>query len=757
MRSNYFLLYHSVNYVSDEDTLLLNFKDKDFDKIAALILTIKVEKLDGYLELEEFKKLCKKIIINGFLNASSLYEFCSIILQRLSTNKDLVDEYMEVFEFLHVENLLTLVEKKKLRSIFESLHEEVLHVDSLSSNFKASKETLLSSLVEMKKLCDSEVIGKDIDTLESYINNQTFSIGITGVMNVGKSTFINSLLSQELLGSSVVAETANLSVIKYSKEAYTKVRFFNSLEFDEMLHSFSDEKEKKEYLSALESSIKIDKYVQKESLTKEIDRKSLKKYTSASDSSGLCHLVKDVELGVDLEFLKDSIEIVDTPGLDDSLIVRESVTQGYVSNCDLLIHLMNVNQSATQKDVDFIIDCVLNQNVTKILILLTKADNITKEEIIEVESYTKSSIENQFTSLGEDFNVSKVLSSLKFLTISAKTALDIRVSSESNEEGLKNSGILDVESYLFDTLFSKNDKNELIIENAKKRLNDIAKAQLKIYSNNLLLYSKDEGALEEELHSFNKTKENMNSTCKLINKEINSEFNSFKESLNKLNTDMGTQLSDLKSKVMMRVIDEIRYTLEKSNVELKETQIKMIVDKSLNHGFIDIVRDHKHKLDSMVINISKNIELSLKKHSIEVGDVENNFSMQELFEKNSNSVLTSSAKMILKETMNLCKSIKLSKIDKFKEDYIGVIDKEFVYVQAHLEATIKELNDSVLDVFFDALRIPIVRLEDELREYESTLESQIFLLRDKDKNIEEIQVNTQDNINSINSLIRSVS
>jgi len=758
MINNYFLLYHSTNYVLVDDTLLLNFKDNDFDKIAALILTIKDEKLVAYLELEEFKKLYKKIIINGFLDASSLYEFCFIILQRISKQPDLAFVYIDVFNYLYSKNLITKQEKLKLITIFEPLTLQIRHTDKNNNSFILNKEIILETLPKTEILFESDALIDDLNNLKSYIQNQIFSIGVTGVMNVGKSTFINSLLSTELLGSSVVAETANLSVIRYSKKVYTKVSFFNKSEFDEMLHTFSDDLEQKTYLSKLESSVNINDYVKESTYTIDINRNELHKYTSASDSSGLCHIVKNVGLGVNLDFLSDSIEIVDTPGLDDSLIVRESVTQKYISNCDLLIHLMNVNQSATQKDVDFIIDAVLNQNVRSILILLTKADNVTKKELDEVIEYTKNSIENQLASLKSDSNIVNVMSSLKFLSISAKTALDIRKQNQEDtkKDLLKQSGILEVEDYLFKTLFSKSSKNEQIIQTSSRRLKDIIKSQIKVYHYNLVLYSKDENALEDELKNFNKIKEQNSLIYKKIDTDINIEYDSFRVYLESLNLDMDKEISELKERVLDRVTNEITYTLKKDKFELKEIQLKMIIDKSLNHGFIDIVRDHKYKLEQKVQNISKNIELSFKSYNIQVDEIQDRFSMQTLFEKNSNSVLTTGSKMILKQVLKLTKGLKLSGVASFKENFSTVLDEEFIYVKTHLETTLMELNESILTTLFDALRLPIKRLEEELSEYEDSLEKQIFLLKDKDKNIEQIQIDTQGKINSLEVIMESI-
>ncbi|XPV83923.1 MAG: dynamin family protein [Halarcobacter sp.] len=149
----------------------------------------------------------------------------------------------------------------------------------------------------------------------------------------------------------------------------------------------------------------------------------LAKYTSAEASGKKCNLVKYVELKSDLDFLKDGIEIVDTPGLDDPVIQREEITKEYLSQCDLMLHLMNVSQSATFKDVEFIIDALLYQNITKLLIVITRADTVSKEQLEEVINYTKSSIKNQLRAQNKDSKLDYILNSIKFIPISGRMAL----------------------------------------------------------------------------------------------------------------------------------------------------------------------------------------------------------------------------------------------------------------------------------------------------------------------------------------------
>ena len=756
--NNYFLLYHSANYSKSDNTLLLNFADDDFDKISALILSLTLNNLSSYLELNSFKLLCKKIIINGFLDEDTLFEFNSIVLERLSQQPTLVECYLDTFNYLHVKKLLSDLEHSKLLSVMQPL---TLHVDKTpnkDSGYINSKESLLLNINNTKSYLSTDALIDDIASLISHIESQSFSIGITGVMNVGKSTFINALLSQELLGSSVVAETANLSVIKYAKEPYAKVSFYSKDEFEEILHTYEDKKEREAYVESIEKFLHVKEYIKEESHSINIKQHELSHYTSASDNSGFSHIVKEVEIGVDLPFLQNSLEIVDTPGLDDSLIVRETMTQNYVSNCDLLIHLMNVNQSATQKDVDFIIDAVINQNVSTILILLTKADNVTDKELLEVIEYTKNSIENQLHALNADASLSSVIASLKFLSVSAKMALDIRTDTikEDAENSLEKSGILAIEQYLHTTLFDDKSKNEHIISGATKKLKDIVASQLKLYHYNLVLYSKDENSLENELKSFNQVKAQNREIYTKISEEIAHEQKLFSEFLDAMSGSLNNETQELQQRLISRISDEIIYSFKKDAKALAPLQLKMIIDKTINHGFVDIVREHKHKLQKKTQSISKNIELSFQTYNIEIQEVEDFFSIESLFNKNSNTALTANTQMIYKALLKLIVGIKASKLEQFKHDFSLHVDEEFNFIQKHLTNTIKELNEAISSTFFIQLSEPITRLEKELHEYEESLEKQIFLLKNRDENIDELKLSTHNKINQLEAIMEAL-
>lgn len=232
---------------------------------------------------------------------------------------------------------------------------------------------------------------EELESILQKLKNQQFSIGITGVLSSGKSTLLNALLGQEILGSSTIPETASLTILKYAKTPSACVSFWNKSEWEDLKSTMEDSM-LNQLLSNAEFKQTLEKYVQDSTQSLEISLEELPKYTSANHTSRLCNLIKKTTLFTPLKFLENKVEIVDTPGLDDPIVQREEITKGYILSCDLLIHAMNAAQSATQIDVDFVLQTLQNANISRILILLTHADLLEPKELESALQYTKESI-----------------------------------------------------------------------------------------------------------------------------------------------------------------------------------------------------------------------------------------------------------------------------------------------------------------------------------------------------------------------------
>lgn len=202
---------------------------------------------------------------------------------------------------------------------------------------------------------------------------------------------------------------------------------------------------------------------------------------------------------------------------------------------------MNVSQSATLKDVEFIIDALLYQNITKLLIVITRADTVSKEQLDEVINYTKSSIKRQLIAQNKDSKLDYILNSIKFIPISGKMALLHRTgrSSEAIEAGynLEDTGILEIEDYLDETLFgTQSSKTDLIIKGAKTQIIKTIEKELKSFNYELVLLSKSKEELEADLDDFNKKKDTNQKIFTSLKEDINIYKKDAKEYIKTLET-----------------------------------------------------------------------------------------------------------------------------------------------------------------------------------------------------------------------------
>ena len=507
--NDYFLLYHGITFEQnlDVEPIETTINEETFT-IFALIISATRKNYDKFLPLTSFKTLCQQINVKSPSNINELNHLQHNIVETILNNrsKKNIEILHTSFEYLKNENIINNEHYNKLLSLFEYKELDIQQIfqnniekieEENKSSFKDLKATLENLICELKNDISNNEILNELENTKSYLNNQKFSIGITGVMNAGKSTMLNALMGREILGSAVVPETANLTIVKHNPTDTAKVYYWNEQEWNRILKSAEQLESMREFVNETNKIFgeNLKNYIRPVSRFDEVDIKDLSSYTSAEASGKKCNLVKYVELGSKLDFLSDGIEIVDTPGLDDPVIQREEITKEYISACDMMLHLMNVSQSATLKDVDFIIDAVLYQNISKLLIVITRADTVTKEQLDEVIKYTKSSIERQLRAQNKDSQLDYILKTIKFIPISGRMALLHRTGREQEalDAGftLEDTGILEIEKYLTETLFGTNSqKGELVIQSSKNQLQKIIEKQISFNNYELKLLSK---------------------------------------------------------------------------------------------------------------------------------------------------------------------------------------------------------------------------------------------------------------------------
>ncbi|MCT7591888.1 dynamin family protein [Aliarcobacter butzleri] len=775
--NDYFLLYHGITFEQNLDTEEIDtILNEDTFTIFALILSATRKNCDKYLPLTSFKTLCQQINVKSPSNITELNHLQHNIVDTISRNKtkNNITILHSSFEYLKNENILNNEHYNKLLSLFDlkelNVTEEQNHIsvqkidDEHKSSFKDLKHNLENIINELKTDLTNKEILTELENTHNYLNNQKFSIGITGVMNAGKSTMLNALMGREILGSAVVPETANLTIVKHNPTDNAKVYYWNEQEWDRIKKSASQLESMKDFVEETNRIFadNLKNYIRPVSRFDEIDIKDLSSYTSAEASGKKCNLVKYVELGSKLDFLSDGIEIVDTPGLDDPVIQREEITKEYISQCDMMIHLMNVSQSATLKDVEFIIDALLYQNISKLLVVITRADTVSKEQLEEVIKYTKTSIEKQLKAQNKDSQLDYILKTIRFIPISGRMALLHRTGREKEalDAGftIEDTGILEIEKYLMDTLFGTNSqKGELVVQSTKNQLQKVIEKQISFNNYELTLLSKSKEELEKELEEFNKKKAVNTRIFQAMSEDITYYKNDAKSYIDSLETFLESELIDLQTVIKQRVVSDVKYSFEKMKKRPENSRIKVIVETAIKDGIIDVIRDYRYKFIKKSQTIGEQCEQKYHDLGFAIGHKNENFDARGFFQEDFKSgFLTSNNEVLISQIIDAVSKSKDSRINELDREIEALISTQFTSIEDDLKVKAKKVSNMLIDSFFTTLNAPLKQFEQKLKNDEETLQNQLNSFEENDKNKDVISINIHKNIKKLENISATI-
>ncbi|WP_419777030.1 dynamin family protein [Malaciobacter marinus] len=766
LANDYFLLYHGILIKKEISYEIKKSNKNEFFEIVALILSANRKNYEKYLPLNSFNSLCTKIINKTPNNINELYQLqYNLIEEIINYENNNISILHNAFEYLKNEKIITNSDNEKLISLFDpseinkkEINSDIFIDDNL--NFNEHKAEISKIIEELKEIFNKKDLKQELEDTINYINSQKFSIGITGVMNAGKSTMLNALMGKEILGSAVVPETANLTIVKYDKNPSANVFYWNKEEWNKIENSANEIESIKDFVNETKSLFKdeLDNYIKDDTRSDKVDIENLASFTSAEASGKRCNLVKYVELKSDLNFLKDGIEIVDTPGLDDPVIQREEITKEYLSNCDMMLHLMNVSQSATLKDVEFIVDALLYQNISKLLIVITRADTVSKEELEEVINYTKTSIKRQLHNLNKDSQLDYILKTIKFIPISGKMALLHRTGKEKEalEAGFKleDTGIVEIENYLFESLFGKNSsKTELIIKGAKSQLIKAIDKQYSALNYELRLLAKSKDELEAELKEFNKKKSANEKIFQAMQEDITYYKSDAKNYIESLEAFLSTELIDLQNIIRQRVVSDVKYTFEKEKKKPLQSRIINIIQTALKDGIIDVVRDYRYKFIKKSQNIGEICEQKYHDFGFSLKHDNDNFDARGFFQQDFKSgFLTSSNDILILKITNLVSKSKASKIQSLDLQIQKVLEEEFTSIEKSIKTKAKEVSEQLIDTFFDTLNAPLKSFETKLLTNEQILKEQINSFKENDKNKDKISIEIHKNLKRLETI-----
>ncbi len=726
--------------------------DKTFNKnyenfcdSCSILFIINNENLQKIINIDEFKLIFDGVFTKKLIDKYLILQFQKRVLEFIIElgNIELNQTLKTNFETLRKEGIITYYISRRLIGLFalikekeeeEAKTEMSLKIAKSDENFYKNSINILGASIENLRQCNQLRVLKDrLNQIDKKLKDERFSIGVTGIINAGKSTMLNALLEEEILGTAVIPETANLTILKYSKKRYAKVIFWNKKEFDKIENSANEIASIRKFIDETKKHFKenLNQYIQDENKIQRVDIENLSLYTSAEKSDKKCNLVKSVELYSDLEFLKDGVEIVDTPGLDDPIIQREEITLSYVSECDLMIHLMNVNQSATKKDVDFIIDSILYQNIARLLVVITRIDTVTKEELEEVINYTKKSIEKRLLEQNRSYKLKSIIDKIDFIPISGKMALWLKTdrANLAKKEGynLENSGILKIQEYLNRVLFGSNsEKANLIIQSNQNELLSIVEQNKKILDEEEKLLGKSALEIKKEFELHKIKRAQILSDLEDVKKSIKSQEKELQEYFKVLHKYSQEKLISLKDIIKIRVMDDISYEIRKNKKLPKKQRIEYIVEIGLKDGLIDLVRDYRYEFQKKMQNSFEVIKKSFK-DDVNSDEYKNQeFNSQEFFENHFKSFILFQNRSVLlariDESIQKYAKNSLEKVDMKLEK---ILQENIDELEKLLRDKLKKTDEELLKNFIDISKQRVQIKEDEVQIKDNLLEASL--------------------------------
>ncbi len=699
-----------------------NFEDKNALDTAeiAILLSANNDNYERYFLLKEFQNIFKKIRLRVDIFNIQHIQICAINLLKTG--------FLDKEDLLKALRILEKISKNSL--ILEFVQGlELTKVDK-KAVFESSFKELNSINLELQKLAFNEDCKQRLKSTLEKFQKLEFNICVTGVMNSGKSSLLNALLKKDFLGVSNVPETANLTLLEYGSKDSAKIIFWNEKEWENILKSSQFSEELKDFATTLSKELNIGEFVKKESLVKECSLEELKHFSSAKNK--LSALIKKIEIGSDLEFLKNNIRIVDTPGLDDIIVQREVVTNEYLKESDFLIHLMNASQSLTQKDMNFLIHCLLNSRLSKFLIVLTKADLLSQKELDEVIAYTKESLKARLENLD-----SNLVEKIDFLCVSAKRASDFYKNLASKEE-FEKSGMKEFEEYLFNELYS-GEKTKIAVNAYKKEL-------LLELKNILSEYGMQNKILKENEQDSSKENAKLLLEFKAQKELLEKAKDEVKESIAKLeNLESGIDnlLLLLAKKLKERLIDELKYLHNKAQ-KVSIPRIENITDITVKDGINDILREVKYENLKRIEDLKSTLSV---KYTFLQEDFESGFEeFKDKISKNIENIFSSEKFALLKlEITALCqKKFDFSLESKLDE----AINKGFESFEMSKFLKELEINQS----FFDFLNSKLSHYENAQNEKLQALEKLMENLKESKAGLTQSYAENLEKISKLSGL-----
>jgi hypothetical protein len=498
-------------------------------------------------------------------------------------------------------------------------------------NFTETKQKALSIINDLREIGKGSTRdtlkqsdGKyqtDISNVEEQINTQRFIVGVVGVFNTGKSMLLNALLRQELLSTEIIPETAAITSLNYNDTANASVHYWTKDEWEaiETQGASLDEGSKQSTITKMVNDTKsklesqFTQVITDTGRVEKIPLDELKEYTSANSDKGYAPLVREVEIGINMDFLIDNIKIVDTPGLNDPVQLREHITlDKFLPSCDLLLWLLPAKMAFTEYEKKFLEAQLKRKQLHKLFVIINQIDTFRKQrrqsEVEKIINWVRGLIQEIYEECSKDNNSAKAVSeNIEIFPLSAEESMLNRTgqhqdASMSDEE----SGVPAFENRLRKFLF-EGERAVTIQLAIQQRLSGIVTTQIGQIEEQLSHLDEPLDKFQQLIAQAQQEHGVVETKLKRIEMDIDKELRHFKDNYTTQIDVMARSIKDIKNDIISEVDKKIEeflgknvYSVMKEGDKWAKKDLQPFIQQKVKEKTEDIVQDTEKRINQLI-------------------------------------------------------------------------------------------------------------------------------------------------------------
>lgn len=214
----------------------------------------------------------------------------------------------------------------------------------------------LAEIFDSSELC--KIQARQMAFLHKRLSGKDLTVAVIGQFKRGKTTFVNRILGKDVLPSGIVPITAAVTRISYGNDNVCVV-FENGLR-------------------------------------RNIDIQDISSFISEQENRDNVLGVKEVQLSLENDMLKNGLVLVDTPGVGSVHEKNSVAAYNFVKESDAVIFMLSVDSPINSIELDFLAN--VRNYAGKLYFCVNKIDMISEEELSAYMGYC----ENLLSEIMED-------------------------------------------------------------------------------------------------------------------------------------------------------------------------------------------------------------------------------------------------------------------------------------------------------------------------------------------------------------------